>query len=62
MCLSTAYDKAAQPDRAIMSNIQRVKIDGNKIICADIIENEIEIFGKLISIDLIEGKIIIDID
>ncbi|HHT17379.1 MAG TPA: CooT family nickel-binding protein [Papillibacter sp.] len=62
MCLSKVYRSAAADNNVLLTNIQRIAFDGDDLVFTDLLENETRIKGRILSADLINGKIIIDTD
>jgi len=60
MCLSSVYKREAGDNALLLSNVQRIAFDGDELVFTDLFENETRIRGRLISADLIGGKIIVD--
>lgn len=60
MCLSKVYDKKATTEQVLLSNIQRITFDGNMIVFTDLLEKDTRISAKLVSADLVNGKVVID--
>ncbi|MEL4106591.1 CooT family nickel-binding protein [Oscillospiraceae bacterium CM] len=58
MCLSKVYGK--NDTAVLLNNIQKVVLDGDDIVFTDLLENETRLHGKLLSADLVSGRIIID--
>lgn len=62
MCLSSVYKRDAGDSKALLSNIQRIEFDGDELVFTDLFENVTRIKGRLVTADLINGKIIVDIE
>lgn len=60
MCLSTVYDKSADPEHLLMRNVQLIRLEGDEIVCTDIMEQDIRIRGRLVSANLVEGRVIVE--
>jgi predicted RNA-binding protein len=60
MCLSTVYDKTAADENVLLSNVQKITVDGDMIVLTDLLESEMSIQGKLIMADLVNGRVIVD--
>ena len=61
MCLSTVYDKKADAEHALLKNVQNIRVDGRHLVFTDLMEREHEYEGALVSADLVNGSVIIDI-
>ena len=61
MCLSSVYDKTPDADHLLLRNVQYFKIEGGDIICTDIMEQDLTIHGTLVSANLVEGRVIVDV-
>ncbi|NLT40679.1 MAG: CooT family nickel-binding protein [Clostridiales bacterium] len=62
MCLSKVYEKAGASEKLLLNNIQRIGFDGDSIVFTDLLENDTRITGRLLSADLVNGKVIIETD
>lgn len=60
MCLSNVFEKKGLSENIILSNIQRFTVDGDGVLFTDLLERETRIQGKLVSADLVNGKVIIN--
>lgn len=60
MCLSKVFEKNGASERMLLNNIQKITFDGSGIIFTDLLERDTRIEGKLLSADLVNGKVIID--
>ena len=59
MCLSTVYKSEKAPQNIIMSNVQRIDIQDGQVLLTDLMDREMVIVGKLVSVDLVGGVAII---
>lgn len=59
MCLSTVYKTEKSPQNILMSNVQRIDIQEDQILLTDLMDREMVIVGKLLSVDLVGGSAII---
>ena len=62
MCLSKVYKKAGASEKLLLNNIQKIGFAGDSIIFTDLLENDTRITGRLLSADLVNGKVIIETD
>ncbi|NLM83317.1 MAG: CooT family nickel-binding protein [Clostridiales bacterium] len=60
MCLSKVYDNADKENKVLLTNIQRIDFDGDDLVFTDLLENKTRIKGRILSADLVGGKIIIE--
>ncbi len=60
MCLSSVYDKTVDAEHLLIRNVQLIKVEGDEIICTDIMEEDMRIRGRLVSANLVEGRVIVD--
>lgn len=58
MCLATVIKKS--DGTAILRNVSRIDVDGDKLIIRDIMGDEKTVVGKLLMIDLGNGLVEID--
>ena len=60
MCLSKVIEKNGSSEHVLLNNIQKFTFDGDGIIFTDLLEKDTRVQGKLVSADLVNGKVIID--
>ncbi len=60
MCLSKVYANKESSDTLLLTNIQRINFDGGAVIFTDLLERETRIEGRLLSADLVGGKVIVE--
>ena len=60
MCLSSVYDKTVDADHLLIRNVQLIKVEGDEIVCTDIMEEDMRIRSRLVSANLVEGRVIVD--
>ena len=60
MCLSKVYTNKESSDTLLLTNIQRINFDGGAVIFTDLLERETRIEGRLLSADLVGGKVIVE--
>jgi len=60
MCLSKVFEKNGSSEHILLNNIQKFIFDGDGVIFTDLLERDTRIVGKLISADLVNGKVVID--
>ena len=59
MCLSTVYKSEKAPQNILMSNVQKIDLQDGQILLTDLMDREMVIVGKLISVDLVGGVAIV---
>ena len=59
MCLSTVYKSEKAPQNILMSNVQKIDLQDGQILLTDLMDREMVIVGKLLSVDLVGGVAIV---
>lgn len=59
MCLSTVYKNEKTPQNMVMSNVQRIDMQDGQLLLTDLMDREMVIVGKLLSVDLVGGVAIV---
>ena len=59
MCLSTVYKGSKEPSNVVMSNVQSIELQDGQILLTDLMERQMVVVGKLISVDLVGGVAIV---
>ena len=59
MCLSTVYKGEKAPQNVIMSNVQRIDLQDGQILLTDLMDREVVVVGKLLSVDLVGGVAVV---
>jgi predicted RNA-binding protein len=59
MCISTAYQNSALPENLLLKNVRAFRVEGERVILTNILEQELAITGTLESADLINGVVVI---
>ena len=59
MCLSTVYKNEKTPQNMVMSNVQRIDVQDGQLLLTDLMDREMVIVGKLLSVDLVCGVAIV---
>ncbi len=59
MCLSTVYKNEKAPQNMVMSNVQRIDVQDGQLLLTDLMDREMVIVGKLLSVDLVGGVAIV---
>ena len=62
MCLSTVYKGSKEPQNIVMSNVQRIDLQDGQILLTDLMDREMVVVGKLLSVDLVGGTAIVQED
>ncbi len=60
MCLSKVYEKNGASEQLLLNNIQKIMFEGDTVVFTDLLEKDTRIKGRLVSADLINGKVIIE--
>ena len=60
MCLSTVYDGTRSPDKVLLKNVQRVRLEPGRLVCTDLLERETVFEGSMREADLVDGWIVLD--
>jgi predicted RNA-binding protein len=60
MCLSKVYEKSGASEKMLLNNIQKFTLDGDSVVFTDLLENDTRITGRLVSADLVNGKVVIE--
>lgn len=60
MCLSKVYEKTGPSENMLLNNIQKFVLDGDSVVFTDLMENDTRIKGRLVSADLVNGRVIIE--
>jgi predicted RNA-binding protein len=61
MCSSTVYDQKIHAEHALLKNEQSFRTEGRRLFFTDILEREHEFKGELVSADLVNGSVIINL-
>lgn len=59
MCLSSVYKEQEKPENLILANVQRIDIRDGQVFLTDLMERQVVIEGKLVSVDLVENVAIV---
>ena len=59
MCLSTVYKNEKAPQNIVMSNVQRIDVQDGQLLLTDLMDREMVVVGKLLSVDLVGGVAIV---
>lgn len=62
MCLSTVYKGSKEPQNIVMPNVQRIDLQDGQILLTDLMDREMVVVGKLLSVDLVGGTAIVQED
>ena len=62
MCLSTVYKGEKAPQNIVMSNVQRIDVQDGQLLLTDLMDREMVVVGKLLSVDLVGGVAILQED
>jgi len=61
MCLATAYGKEGNEGSVIAKSVVKIDLEGDNIYLTDIMGNKIKVAGTLLSIDMMENSVTIDV-
>ena len=59
MCLSTVYKGSKEPQNIVMSYVQRIDLQDDQILLTDLMDRQMVVVGKLLSVDLVGGTAIV---
>ena len=59
MCLSTVYKGEKAPQNVVMANVQRIDLQDDQILLTDLMDRQVVVVGKLLSVDLVGGVAIV---
>ena len=59
MSLSTVYKGSKEPQNIVMSNVQRIDLQDDQILLTDLMDRQMVVVGKLLSVDLVGGTAIV---
>jgi len=61
MCLAKVYVRADgdDPSAALMENVARVDVDGDKVRVTSLFSETQELRGRVTSIDFVEGRLVL---
>ena len=60
MCLSKVFEKSGQSEKLLLTNVQRISVDGDTLVFTDLLENETRLSGRLVLCDLVGGKVVVE--
>ena len=60
MCLSTVYKNTMEPDSIAMKNVMRIECRDGLVILTDLMDRTLEIPGKLLEANLVDGFVIVE--
>jgi predicted RNA-binding protein len=59
MCLSTVYKNTMEPQNIAMKNVMRIECKDGSVILTDLMDRTLEIPGKLLEANLVDGFVIV---
>ena len=59
MCLSTVYKNAKTEDAVVMRNVMSIECKDGCVILTDLMERTVAIEGQLVSVNLVDGYVIV---
>ena len=60
MCLSTVYKNTMEPENIAMKNVMRIECREGSVILTDLMDRTLEIPGKLLEANLVDGFVIVE--
>jgi predicted RNA-binding protein len=60
MCLSTVYKNTMEPQNIAMKNVMRIECKDGSVILTDLMDRTLEIPGKLLEANLVDGFVIVE--
>ena len=60
MCLSTVYKNTMEPQNIAMKNVMRIECKEGSVILTDLMDRTLEIPGKLLEANLVDGFVIVE--
>lgn len=60
MCLSTVYKNTMEPQNIAMKNVMRIECKEGYVILTDLMDRTLEIPGKLLEANLVDGFVIVE--
>ena len=60
MCLSTVYKNTMEPQNIAMKNVMRIECKENSVILTDLMDRTLEIPGRLVEANLVDGFVIVE--
>ena len=60
MCLSTVYKNTMEPQNIAMKNVMRIECKEGSVILTDLMDRTMEIPGKLLEANLVDGFVIVE--
>lgn len=59
MCLSSVYKGENKPENLVLGNVQRIECMDGQVLLTDLMERQVVVVGRLVSVDLIGGVAIV---
>ena len=59
MCLSTVYRNTMEPQNVAMKNVMRIQCREGVVILTDLMDRTMEIPGKLLEANLVDGFVVV---
>lgn len=59
MCLSTVYRGEVAPENIVLTNVQFIECQEGQVLLTDLMERQVVVVGRLVSVDLVGGKAVI---
>jgi len=61
MCLSNVYNQKMDAEHLLLKNVQSIRAEDGRLFFTDLLERVYEFEGALLSADLVNGSVIIDL-
>ena len=53
MCLASVYKGEQKPENLVLSNVQRIDCQDGQVLLTDLMERQVVVVGRLVSVDLV---------
>jgi len=60
MCLSNVYNQKIDEEHLLLKNVQSIRAEDGRLFFTDLLEREHEFEGVIVSADLINGSVVIN--
>ena len=59
MCLSTVYKNKMEPETIVLKNVMHIACKDGMVVLTDLMDRQVVVVGKLLSVDLVGGVAIV---
>ena len=59
MCLASVYKGEQKPENLVLSNVQRIDCQDGQVLLTDLMERQVVVVGRLVSVDLVGNTAVI---